>query len=210
MKRTIASLILVSALVAFLVPTLVLTGTSAAQESERSFAPNVDEATGAIHVPEDYTEWATLGTWTHANTGASLGKLGPGAHQYHVVYTQPETIRHYLKTRQFPDGAVLVKELLHATSAVMTTGPSVGHATTTKGWFVMVRDTEGRHPDSPLWGDGWGWAFFNSDDSEHTVSTSYKSDCLGCHLPARPMAPSSAVEDDKWIYVHGYPVLRSE
>jgi hypothetical protein len=188
---------------------LLITGSTSALADD-SVPPNVDSKTGAISVPDDYTEWPTLGTWAHANTGKVLDETGPGVGEYHVVHTQIGTLRHYRKTGQFPDGAVLVKELLHATSAAMTTGPSVGHATTTKGWFVMVRDTEGRHPDSPLWGDGWGWAFFNSDDPEHTVSTSYKSDCLGCHLPARPMAPSSAVEDDKWIYVHGYPVLRSE
>jgi hypothetical protein len=167
-------------------------------------APNVDAKSGAILVPDDFREWPTLGTWAHA----SSGETGPGVNEYHVVYTQLDTLRHYRKTGRFPDGAVLVKELLHATSAPMTTGPSVGHATTTKGWFVMVRDTEGRHSDSPLWGKGWGWAFFEADDRNNTISTNYQSDCIGCHLPARALAPKAAAEDDKWIYVHGYPVLR--
>ncbi|MEO5954636.1 MAG: cytochrome P460 family protein, partial [Nitrospiraceae bacterium] len=61
----------------------------------------------------------------------------------HVVYTQPETIAYYRAHGRFPDGAVLVKELLNAETMGMTTGPAVGHGTTIKGWFVLVRDTEG-------------------------------------------------------------------
>ncbi len=37
-------------------------------DSEKPIAPNVDLQTGAISVPKDYTRWATLGTWAHANT----------------------------------------------------------------------------------------------------------------------------------------------
>jgi len=124
---------------------------------EKAFAPNVDMKTGAISVPEDYTLCPTLGTWAHANTGVGMKQLSkPGVHEYHVVYTQPETIKYYKKRRRFPDSAVLVKELLKAETMSMTTGPAVGHGTKIIGWFVLVRDTEGRFKDSPLWGDGLG------------------------------------------------------
>ena len=106
----------------------------------KPIAPNVDLKTGAISVPEDYTKWPTLGTWAHANMEGA-----PGSHEYHVVYTQPETIAYYQKHDRFPDGAVLVKELLNAETMPMTTGPAVSHATTLKGWFVLVRDTQGRY-----------------------------------------------------------------
>jgi hypothetical protein len=32
-----------------------------------------------------------------------------------------------------------------------------------------------------------------------TTSTNYKSDCLGCHTPAK---------DTDWIYSQGYPTLQ--
>ena len=179
-------------------------------EGEKPFAPNVDVKTGAISVPENYTEWPTLGTWVHAHTGEKLEKMGPGAHEYHVVYTQPETLRYYKKRGRFPDGAVLVKELLHAETMPMTTGPAVAHGTTINGWFVLVRDTKGRHKDSPLWGDGWGWSLFNADDPKHTVSKNYKTDCIPCHTPAKQLAPRNAKKDDKWIYTLGYPVLQKK
>ena len=117
-------------------------------DSEKPIAPNVDLQTGAISVPKDYTRWATLGTWAHANTKLKRTMThpegNPGSIEYHVVYTQPETIDYYQKHRCYPDGAVLVKELLHAETMPMTTGPAVSHATTIKGWFVLVRDTKGR------------------------------------------------------------------
>lgn len=174
----------------------------------KSTASNVDVESGAIRVPENYTDWPTLGTWAHARTGESLEKLGPGVHEYHVVYTQPETIAYYRARGRFPDGAVLVKELLNADTVGMTTGPAVGHGTTIKGWFVLVRDTEGRYNESSLWGDGWAWSLFNAEDPKHTVSKNYKTDCLPCHMPARELAPRGASDADKWIYSFGYPVLQ--
>ncbi len=172
-------------------------------EDTKPFAPNVDPDTGAITVPENYTEWPTLGTWAHAKVEG-----GPGLQEYHTVYTQPETIAYYKKKGRFPDGAVLVKELLKAETMAMTTGPAVGHATTITGWFVLVRDTQGRFKESSLWGDGWGWSLFNVDDPKHTTSKNYKTDCLPCHRPARTLAPKNAVDADKWIYSFGYPVLQ--
>ena len=104
-------------------------------ESEKPFAPNVDMNTGAINVPEDYYLWPTLGTWSHAKIDNGAATI----HEYHVVYTQPETIEYYKKKRRFPDGAVLVKELLHAETISMTTGPAVGHGTTPRR--LITEDT---------------------------------------------------------------------
>ena len=180
-------------------------------EGEKPFAPNVDMQTGDISVPENYIEWPTLGTWAHANAGMEMKQeMGPGVHEYHVVYTQIETLQHYRKTGRFPDGAVLVKELLKAETMAMKTGPAVGHGTTIKGWFVMVRDTQGRFEDSDLWGDGWGWSLFDEDNPKHTVSWDYRSNCIPCHVPAKKLAPPTAVKADKWIYTLGYPVFRTD
>lgn len=175
-------------------------------EGKKPFAPNVDRDTGAISVPKDYYLWPTLGTWSHAKVDDGAATI----HEYHVVYTQPETIEYYKKNQRFPDGAVLVKELTHAETISMTTGPAVGHGTSLKGFFVLVRDTEGRFKSSPLWGDGWGWSFFEAGNSVKTTSKDYKNECIPCHIPAKELAPRNAKNDDKWIYTLGYPILQKK
>lgn len=171
-------------------------------ESEPPFAPNVESRTGAMKVPENYTSWPVLGTWSLANTDET-----PGAREFHVVYTQPETIAYYRKTGRYPDGAVLVKELLNTKTMAMATGPAVSHATEITGWFILVRDTQGRYKETGLWGDGWGWALFTKDAPEHSVTKDYRTECIPCHTPARELAPPEASDADKWTYSFGYPVL---
>jgi hypothetical protein len=67
------------------------------------------------------------------------------------------------------------------------------------GWFVLVRDSKNSHPGNKLWGDGWGWSWFDAGNPSKTTSTDYKVDCLPCHEPARAT---------DWIYVQGYPELK--
>jgi hypothetical protein len=166
-------------------------------EAEEGFSPYVS-ADGTISLPKDFRRWPFLGSW-HIAPKEGVGGMA-GAAGFHNVYTQAGTIEHYRKTGEFPDGAVIVKELLGTESGKMTTGQA-SWAAETEGWFIVVKDTKGRFPDNPLWGDGWGWALFNADDPNNTVSTSYRTDCWGCHLPAS--------STDR-VFVRGYPVLQEE
>lgn len=159
----------------------------------------VDDA-GNISLPREFrSEWTFLGTWSIAEEDVerSSAASGHGAAGLHNVYTQEGVAEYFQKNGKFPDGAVLIKELLKTDTATMTTG-TVSRAAEIEGWFVMVKDTQGRFDSSPLWGDGWGWAFFGADDSSAPVTQDYKAECIGCHIPAR---------DDDWVYLSGYPVL---
>ncbi|MCU7934530.1 MAG: cytochrome P460 family protein [Candidatus Thiodiazotropha sp. (ex Dulcina madagascariensis)] len=155
-----------------------------------SFSPNVDSE-GNVSLPDDFRRnMVHLGSWFVPEGGAS---------GFHDVYTEAETVDTYRRTGQFPDGATLVKELRAANSADYTTGKDVSHATAAvKQWFVMVKDTKDRFGNNPVWGDGWGWALFKTDQPKRNVATDYKSDCLGCHTP---------VKAKDWVYVEGYPTL---
>jgi hypothetical protein len=154
---------------------------------------NVVDARGNLHVPQNYrTLYQALGSWAIAAEG------GPGSKEIHEVYASPGTIDAYRKTGRFPEGAILVKEVFGTSTGSMTTG-TVSHADQLKGWFVMVRDGRNSHPGNPLWGDGWGWSWFDADKPLKTTSTNYKTDCQGCHVPA---------QSTDWIYVNGYPALR--
>jgi hypothetical protein len=154
------------------------------------------DAKGNIRVPPvDYRkDWAAIGSWSVADDSGKIGAKG-----IHIVYTQPETIAAFRKDGKFPDGAILIKELLTTATADMTTG-TVSRANEKAGWFVMIKDSANRFPGHNLWGDGWGWAFFEADDRNKTTSTDYTTDCIGCNIPAK---------SNDWIYVEGYPALNS-
>lgn len=155
--------------------------------------PPVVDAAGHLRVPAHYrTLYQALGSW------AIAADTGKGSKEIHPVYASPGAIDSYRKTGHFPDGTVLVKEVFETSTIPMTTG-TVSHADKLKGWFIMVRDSRNTHPGNPLWGDGWGWSWFDVGNPLKTTSTNFRTDCLGCHVPAKAT---------DWTYVSGYPVLR--
>ncbi len=175
------------ALVAVAVLGAVVFGGGAAAES---FSPYVDDK-GNISIPKDFRSWYFLGSWGVATD--EEGKVG--SQGFHNVYTQPETVEAFRKTGKFPDGAVLVKELLKARTDSMTTG-EISYAAETEGWFIMIKDTEGRFKGNKLWGRGW--SLFEAKDPTKAVTEDFKTECIPCHVPAKK---------DDWIYVRGYPAL---
>jgi Cytochrome P460 len=126
--------------------------------------------------------------------------LDPNGNQMHNTYASPGAAEYYRRTGKFVDGTVLVKEVDGTEHAQLTTG-NANWAADTKVWFVLIKDSKGRFPNNPLWGDGWGWALFKADAPDKQVATNYMKDCLGCHTPAK---------ESDLIYVNGYPVLHSK
>ncbi|MBA4165681.1 MAG: cytochrome C [Erythrobacter sp.] len=172
----------------------VLIVSACAPQSNTGVAVNSGaDAAGTLRVPADYRDtYQYLGTWAVAADGT------PGSKEMHIVYASPGAAAGHRATGTFADGTTLVKEVFEATTGPMTTG-TVSHTKALKGWFVMVKDSKNSHPDNKLWGDGWGWAWFDQGAPTKTKSTDYKTDCLTCHLPA------NATDS---IYVDGYPVLK--
>jgi hypothetical protein len=181
---TLAGLFVIGAISAY--------GQSSTSSQYGGAAVEVVDDKGHLRVPSDYrTAYEMLGTWAVANDD------GPGSKQMHMVFASPGTIAAYRKDGRFPDGTVLVKEVFETTTKDMTTG-TVSSAGTLAGWFVMVKDSVGRFPGNKLWGDGWGWSWFDASNPQETTSTDYATDCQACHEPARQA---------DWIYTQGYPVL---
>jgi hypothetical protein len=168
-------------------------GSSSEKAQTAAAAESVSDAKGNLHIPSDYrTTYEFLGSWSVA---ADEGK---GAKQMHTVYVSPGSIEAFRKSGHFPDGTIIVKEVYDAAGKEMTTG-TVSHEDKLEGWFLMVRDTKNDHPGNKLWGDGWGWSWFDAGDPNKTTSTDYTADCQGCHVPA---------QSTDWIYTFGYPPLR--
>ena len=156
------------------------------------------DKTGNIRKPADFRDlYQILGTYVVLSPKATMsGDSGKGD-EMHMTYASPGTADYYRKNGKFADGTVLVKEVLGTDHAQLTTG-NANWASGTQVWFVMIKDDKNRYPNSPLWGDGWGWALFKSDGPDKQVAVDYKKDCIGCHIPAKPT---------DWVYIQGYPVL---
>lgn len=173
---------------------LIAAGAAYSQMGAKPYAEGIVSEDGAIRVPDNFrTDYVMLGAWSVAgdvDTGAAVG--------LHVVYAPRAAVDAYRRTGAFPDGTVLVKELLNGRTEDLTTGEATS-AESTAGYFVMVKDTEGRFPGNPLWGDGWGWSFFTADDRVQTATNDYEADCLACHEPVRAT---------DLVYDYAYPVLK--
>jgi Cytochrome P460 len=150
------------------------------------------DKTGNIRKPADFRDhYQLLGTWMI---------LDPKGNQMHVTYASPGAAEYYRQNKKFADGTVLVKEIFATDHAQMTTGDA-HRASSTIQWFIMIKDDKNRFPNNALWGDGWGWALFKADAPDKQVATDFKKDCLTCHIPA---------QSTDWVYVQGYPVLKSQ
>jgi hypothetical protein len=149
------------------------------------------DKTGNIRKPADYRDqYQLLGAWW---------VVDPTGNQMHITYASPGAAEYYRKNGKFADGTVMVKETFKTDHAQMTTGDA-GWASGTIVWFVMIKDEKHRFPNNPLWGNGWGWALYKADAPDKQVATDFKKDCIPCHVPA---------QSTDWVYVRGYPVLKS-
>lgn len=172
---------------------LILAGTAAfgPRAGQSTFSPYVDPE-GRISLPRDVRRhWVHLGSYVASEADAP----GQG---FHDVYTPSAVAEAYRRTRNFPDGAVLVKEIGQLSTGRMTTGAATW-AVAPMQYFVMVKDEKGRFPNNPNWGGGWGWALFKANGLGANVSTNWATDCRACHLPA---------QKTDWVFIEGYPTLR--
>ena len=175
----------------------VIAVTAVVAHSELETAAAASDPQTLLQVPDvDYRrDWVLLGSFSVLADDPEAG-----AKEFHVVYTLPENVDAYRKTGAFPDGAILVKDVFAAGTEAMTTGTS-SYAVTLIGRFVMVKDQANKYAGaSPLWGDGWGWAFYEGAETKKTISTDYKEDCLGCHEPVR---------NQDFLHFQGYPILKN-
>lgn len=150
---------------------------------------------GTLHVPQGYrARYEFLGAF------AVAADEGPGSKEQHITFVSPGGTAAFRRLGRFPDGTTLVKEVYATETEALTTG-TVSHAKMLKGWFVMVKDGANRHSGNPLWGDGWGWAWFDAASPMKSATKDYQAECKACHVPAQAT---------DWLYTRGYPVLQTK
>jgi hypothetical protein len=161
------------------------------QEAKKSLVTfNKD---GELQRPTGYRRWTYVGTPVTPN---DMNKGKAPFPEFHSVYMNPEAVNHYEKTGKFPDGTILVKELVSVGSKEATSG---------NGYFmgefigleVSIKDKT-RYKGEP-----GNWAYFSFG---HKYPLKEKA-------KAQPTASCNECHDgdagDDWVFTQYYPVLRA-
>ena len=153
------------------------------------------DGSGNLKQPKGYREWVFVGSPLTPNDMNNGKAAFP---EFHHVYIPHEQFKVYKKTGAFPNGTILVKELL-----------SVGkkQAPSGKGYFngdfigleATIKDKK-RYKDEP-----GHWAYFSfttpiGQPHKKTTKAMPKTKCNFCH---------QAFAKDDWVFTQYYPVLKA-
>jgi hypothetical protein len=140
-----------------------------------------------------YREWVYIGTPLTPN---ELNPPEAPFPEFHNVYIHPSDFDHWKRTGTFPDGTVIVKELVSVGTkqAVSGNGYFMGEFT---GLETTIKDSK-RFKDEPGF-----WAYFSFGHSYPLADTAQAFPapaCNACHA-------ASAADD--FVFTQFYPVLRA-
>ncbi len=155
--------------------------------------PSFNDKGQLIRPDVSYREWVYIGTPLTPN---ALNPPEAPFPEFHNVYIHPSDFDHWKRTGTFPDGTVIVKELVlvGATQAVSGKGYFMGEYT---GLEATIKDSK-RFKDEP-----GHWAYFSFGHSYPLADTAQAFPapaCNACHA-------ASAADD--FVFTQFYPVLRA-
>lgn len=146
--------------------------------------------------PEGYREWIFVGTPVTPNDMNDGKAPFP---EFHNVYIDPVSYKHYKDTGKFRDGTILVKELVSVGSKKASSGNGYFEGDYI-GLEATIKDTK-RFAKEP-----GHWAYFSFTNKDHSLP--YKKTA-----PAFPAAACNACHQataaDDWVFTQYYPVLRA-
>jgi hypothetical protein len=159
-------------------------------------------ADGKMKLPTGYREWVFLGSPLTPN---ALNGGKANFPEFHDVYVERKNFDAYMKTGTFPEGTVLVKELVLLQKPTYPDGSQ--QEPSGRGFFdgnfncmdVSVKDTK-KYAKT----NGWGYYTFghHPEPCEATAAESSVAECAGCHLA------NVAKTDMTWVQF--YPVLHEK
>ncbi len=126
-------------------------------------------AADPVPYPEGYRRWAHVKSMV-IQPGHPLFEAFGGIHH---IYANPKALTAYQKGTPFPDGSVIVFDLLEAKTE---NGALVEGARKVVG--VMFKDRK-RYAST----GGWGFEGFKGDTQERVVQD--MNQCFGCHMSAK-------------------------
>jgi hypothetical protein len=171
----------------------------AAQTEQSSVVFNAD---GTMQLPTGFRKWVFVGAPLTPN-GLNDGKAG--FPEYHNVYVEQKNVDAYLKTGEFPEGTVIVKELTRVLNPTFPDGSR--KEPSGRGYFngeyngidLTIKDSK-RFAKT----NGWGFFTFGHHPLPYDKVAAEKpvTECAGCHIA------NVAATDMTWIQF--YPLLRDK
>jgi hypothetical protein len=154
---------------------------------------------GTLQIPKGFRRWLFVGAPMTPN-GLNNGQAG--FPEFHHVYIQGQNVEAYMKTGQFPEGTVIVKELTRLFTPTFPDGSRVEPSG--RGFFngafngidLTVKDST-RFAKT----NGWGFFSFGHHPEPYEARSAEKSvsECAGCHIQ------NVAKTDMTWVQF--YPIL---
>jgi hypothetical protein len=149
-----------------LVPSLVLACAAAGATAVRAADPP------SVPYPEGYRTWAHVKSMVIQEGHPLFGAFGG----IHHIYANDKALQAYRKGGSFPDGSVIVFDLLEAKS-----GAGAIEEGGRKVVGVMVKDAR-RWPTT----GGWGFEGFKGDSkTDRAVGRDAATACFNCHAPQK-------------------------
>src|SRR5215831_18900992 len=154
----------------------------AAAQSEQSSA--VFDSDGKLKLPDPqaFRKWVFVGAPLTPN-GLNNGKAN--FPEYHNVYIQAENVDAYMKTGEFPEGTVIIKELTRVLNPMFPDGSRT--EASGRGFFNgEFNGIDATVKDSKRFAKTNGWGFFSfghhPEPYEATSAEKPVSECAGCHM----------------------------
>ena len=150
---------------------------------------------GELVRPTGYREWIFIGAPLTPNDMNNGKAAFP---EFHNVYIDPESWKHWKQTGEFRDGTVIVKELV----SVGTKSSSSGKGYFMGGYIGLETVVKDKHR-FPKKDNYWGFFRFTTDDHKKLLKGSKvmaSQSCAACHT-------ENAKQDG--IFTQHYPVLRA-
>ena len=184
---------------------------AAAQTEQPSVAFNAD---GTVQVPTGFRKWVFVGApltpeglndGQHNCDAAGKNCTKSNFPEYHHVYIEQKNVDVYLKTGDFPEGTVIVKEL---TRVLNPTFPdSSRNEPSGRGYFNgAYNGIDMSIKDSKRFAKTNNWGFFTFGHHpmpyDKTSAERPASECAGCHI--------ANVAKTDMTHIQFYPLLRDK
>lgn len=149
---------------------------------------------GELVQPVGYREWVYVGTPVTPN---DMNKGKAPFPEFHSVYIDPDSWRHWKKTGEFREGTILVKELINVGTKEAASGNGYF-----MGEFIGLEATVKSAKLFPKEPGNWGYFSFTNHGQKPfkpTASLQAVDKCNECH---------DSHADKDWVFIQYYPVLR--